>query len=90
MLFIDTPLKISNPNWQKLSAQPVENELRGKIGLSVLPNEIPGIAGEISQLISTKEKFSKDLQELEQKIFFNSPASYQQGLDYILKNLITG
>jgi YidC/Oxa1 family membrane protein insertase len=90
VLFIDTPLKISNPNWQKLSAQPVENELRDRIGLSVLPNEIPGIGGKISQLINTKEKFRNDLQQLEQKIFFNSHASYQQGLDYILRNLITG
>jgi len=88
VLFIDTPLKISNPHWQKLSAPPIENTIRSGIGISMLPEEISSISDKINQLKTHKEKFGKELAELEKEIFFNSPASYKQGLDYIMEKII--
>jgi YidC/Oxa1 family membrane protein insertase len=89
VLFIDTPLKISNPNWQKLGLEPIENDIRSMIGMSVLPDEISTIPQKLHQLESDKEKYRSKLEELEREIFFNSPQSYAHGLDYILQNLIT-
>jgi YidC/Oxa1 family membrane protein insertase len=87
VLFVDTPLKISNPNWQNIAVEPIENFLRSRIGISILPDQLSAIAGKIEQLMSEKEEFKNKLTELGKEIFFNSPQSYTQGLDYILQKV---
>lgn len=88
VLFVDTSLKISNPNWQKLTMEPIENALRSRMGVSILPTEISGIAQKLDLLMSSRENYKTSLPELEKQVFFNSPQAYKQGLNYILGNMI--
>lgn len=83
VLFIDTPLKISNPHWKKIAIEPIEITSRAAMGISVLPTNFSTIAGTLKQLINNKEIFAKNIQQLEKATFFNSAQSYRQGLDYI-------
>ncbi|MBC7827329.1 MAG: CDP-glycerol glycerophosphotransferase family protein [Chitinophagaceae bacterium] len=88
VLFVDTSLKISNPNWEKLGIEPIENSIRSGIGISVLPNELSTIGGKLKQLTGDKDKFRQQLPELEKQLFFNSPESYEKGLNYIFETMI--
>jgi len=43
VVFIDTPPKVQNPEWQRLSARPVENGYREKAGIIVLPGALDAL-----------------------------------------------
>jgi YidC/Oxa1 family membrane protein insertase len=88
VLFIDTPLKISNPNWKSLDIEPLENHIRSAIGMSISPAAIPGISNTLEDLMFQKESYCERIQRLQKQFFFNSPESYRNGLEYILQNTI--
>src|SRR5439155_12552958 len=39
VIFVDTPLRVDNPEWEKLGMVAVENECRSEMGLRILPSE---------------------------------------------------
>ncbi|NOT50160.1 MAG: hypothetical protein HOP10_02675 [Chitinophagaceae bacterium] len=84
VLFIDTVLKETNPAWKELNIEPVENRLRGQLGITVLPEKLNELPGKIKQLGLFQYGFADKVKQLAKEIFFNSEASYQEGLDFIL------
>lgn len=83
VLFIDTPPKVVNPNWEKLGVTPIENKIRSEIGLSISSMELTTIAQIIDNLIKSREDFCTRLQLLEKQLLFNSSLSYQKGVEYV-------
>ena len=72
VLFVDAPQKIQNPNWNKISAAPMELELRNKVGVLVAPN-IPEIISGIEHLSATIDEYKNKIEELRPYYAFNFP-----------------
>jgi len=87
VLFIDTPLKINNPAYKELNIEPVENYLRNDLGVSVDPANINGVVEKVNLLLKDNENFSVKMGKMKSELFYNSPASYKAGLDYVLSKL---
>lgn len=83
VLFIDTELKEMNKEWRKLGIEPIENSLRGQLGISILPKDVNHILETISMLESDST-FSERMKALEQSLFFHS---YREGLHFISSHL---
>jgi len=84
VLFIDTILKQTNPDWKELEVTPIENKLRSEMGVSILPAEMEKIPATIKRLETMAGEFAEKIATLKKKIFFNSPEGYQQGCNYVL------
>jgi CDP-glycerol glycerophosphotransferase (TagB/SpsB family) len=84
VLFIDTPPKILNNNWQNLGIAPLENSLRSQMGVSLLPDNIGDIAETIQQLASAADSYKQSLEQIRSGLFYNADQSYRNGLDYIV------
>ena len=87
VLFIDTPLKINNPDYKELNIEPVENYLRNDLGVSIAPDNLGIIPERINSLLANNENFAVKMEKMKSELFYNSPASYKAGLEYVLSKL---
>ncbi len=79
-LFINTPMKIMNPDWEKYGLVPLEISLREKIGLSVDIDKISTLNEKINQL----SKIENPKNIIEDIMYDNSLANEKSG-EYIIK-----
>lgn len=87
VLFIDTVLKETNTKWRELGVDPVENSLRGQLGVSVSPEKLNEISEKIKELKMLQNGFADKMERLQEELFFNAEASYQKGVDIIIEKL---
>ena len=84
VLFIDTPLKQTNNSMNKIQIEPLENRIRNSIGICFELSEIGKIKEGLIHLENELPKFSNQINDMEDDIFFPSVKSVQNGFNYIL------
>ena len=88
VLFINTPMKVVNPDYQELSTVPIDIELRDKIGISVEEGEISGVAEAVDRLFH-ENRFSKaSMAELRDAYIYHVGSSGRVGAKYIINSLL--
>lgn len=88
VLFINTPMKVVNPDYQELSEVPIDIELRDKIGISVDTDKIDGLNTAVDTLLFD-ERFSKrSIAELRDKYIYNIGTSGKVGAMYLINRLL--
>lgn len=89
VLFINTPMKVINPDYQELSTVPVDLELRSKVGVSIEPENIGEIAAAVEKLLH-EEQFSKEsMADLRTHYIYNVGTSGKVGAKYIIDRLVS-
>ncbi len=89
VLFIDTPMKILNPDYQELTTVPIDIELRSRIGISIKPENVEDeIKNSVDKLLYD-EQFSKDsLYKLKEAYIYNNGESGKVGAKYMIDKLV--
>ena len=89
VLFIDTPMKILNPDYQELTTVPIDIELRNRIGISVKPESVGDkIRVSVDKLLFDAQ-FSVDaLRKLKEEYIYNNGESGKVGAKYIIDKLV--
>jgi hypothetical protein len=84
VLFIETALKETNPDWRELDMPPIENSIRSKLGIVVLPNELDQLPRHLKELEDYTAEFPGRIKELREELFYNSEESYKKGWEYVI------
>ena len=89
VLFIDTPMKIVNPDYKELETVPIDIELRHKVGISVAPDHIENeIVSAVDKLLNDVQ-FSRDsMRVLKEQYIYNVGTSGKVGAKYIIERLV--
>ena len=88
VLFINTPMKIVNPNYKELSSVPIDIELRDKVGISLEETELDRLRPSVEKLLFDNQ-FSKDaLRRLKEQYIYNVGNSGKVGAEYIINRLV--
>jgi CDP-Glycerol:Poly(glycerophosphate) glycerophosphotransferase len=87
VLFIDTAYKQMNPDWKELGMEPIENSLRSSLGVTISPAELEKLPQKMSELTALQPGFANMMDELRQKIFYNSKEAYRSGLAYVVSKI---
>ncbi|MBO4470493.1 MAG: preprotein translocase YidC, partial [Clostridia bacterium] len=82
-VFIDTPPKINNPDYEKITVAPLEFTLRDQVGIRVKPGEFSGLAERIRGLLEDGS-FSGRIREIREKTIANFGRSGEVGGRYII------
>ncbi len=85
-VFIDTPPKINNPDYDKITVEPLEFSLRDQVGIRVNPKEIEGLAEKIRALLGD-ESFSGRIAEIRDKYIANFGRSGEVGGQYLIDEI---
>lgn len=86
-LFINTAMKVENPNWQKIDCVPVEISLRNRIGVAIDKDGLATVDETVDTLIRETENYRSKIDEAYREHFFNIGHSAHVGALYILGQL---
>ncbi len=87
VLFIDTPCRIDNKEYEKLGIEPMELALRPLCGRILEIDNIASLVESISVLINEREKYSDDLLRLRERCIYNFLNSSKIAAAYIADKL---
>lgn len=86
-VFINTPMKVNNPDYEKLGIEPQEIRLRDKVGISLDTEDIIGCNGRIQQLMEHQEEYIRKNLALRDTLIANYGHSGEVGGKYIIDSL---
>lgn len=87
VLFINTPMKIMNPEYQKIDTVPLNILLREEIGRSVAPDALDQVAEIANEMLANPEAYREKIAAFVETYVYNLGHSAEVGADYILKRL---
>ncbi len=87
VLFVNTKMKVENPNWQKIPSIPVEISLREKLGIAVNKEELGRVKEIAEKLLSEQAFYKEKIMQARDAHFYNLGASSAAGAKYILGRL---
>ncbi len=86
-LFINTPMKIMNEDYEELRITPIDIELRNKVGRSVELESLKDLPKIVHELLTSNEFSRESLHKIREKYIYNIGSSGEKGADYILERL---
>ncbi len=86
-IFINTPMKVLNPEYIKYESVPMQIEIRDKIGVSLEPDAVSGIGAVIEDILSGHLLPENQVAEIAGQYVYNIGSSGQVGGRYILETL---
>ncbi len=86
-LFINTPMKIMNEDYEELGITPIDIELRNKVGRSVELESLKDLPKIIHELLTSNEFSRESLRKIREKYIYNIGSSGEKGADYIMERL---
>lgn len=87
ILFIDTPMKVMNPDYEKIPTVPLNIILRDKLGKNLKPNEMERAVEMVEYLLGHKEQYREQIDLLAHEYIYHLGCSAKVGADYIIKSL---
>ena len=86
-IFVNTKMKVLNPNWQKIGCEPVEISLRNIIGVALEKEETANIGAVAAELFARGAEYEETIDRVLGEFLFNIGSAEKVGADYILSSL---
>ena len=87
-LFMNTPMKVVNPDWQKIDVQPFIIDVRSRLGMDLDPSRIKDeLLPVIRRLISHPEIYRQKILDCRDEFLFHPGHSGEVGADYIINRI---
>ena len=87
-LFINTPMKVMNPDYRDIGLEPFDLVIRNQIGIALQPEETDKIADAIERLLHEPVFSKESIANLRDKSLYNVGCAASVGADYLIKRLI--
>ena len=87
-IFIDTPMKVINPEYEKTGIVPAEISLRNKIGRSFAVDKLQDVPRAVDDMLGDVGRYSAEIRDVLQKMYFNPGHAGEVAGRYILETLI--
>ena len=86
-LFINTPMKILNPEYDRIPIVPLDISLRDQIGLSVDPDQLDRLPQMIERLFREKDRYAQRISEIVSRNIFDLGDGARGGGSYMIRKL---
>ena len=87
VLFVNTKMKMENPEWEKLGLTPAEIYLRDKVGVALEKSELERTKTVADELMSSGEKYKEKITALLHEHLYSYGTNGAEGAKYILRRL---
>lgn len=88
VLFINTPMKILNPNYREIPSVPVDIELRSKIGMSLEPGEMDKLCETVGILLHDNQFSQEAMKDMRERYIYHVGNSGKVGANYMIGRLV--
>jgi YidC/Oxa1 family membrane protein insertase len=86
-LFINTPMKVMNPEWQKIGIEPMDIWIRDKIGVSVDIDKLDDIDKIALEMFAESDVYESAIEDLLRSCLYNKGRAAQTGGKYIIEQV---
>lgn len=86
-LFVNTTMKVINPNWKAIDVEPVDFKLRRELGAELQPDDLSALTETVRELIGKPEKYSLQIAALKEETLYNLGRSSRAAGKYILAQI---
>lgn len=86
-LFINTPMKVVNPDWQKISVTPFIIDVRTRIGKAVDVDELSRVGDVAAELMEHSNDYAERIESMRDEFLFNPGCSGRVGAEYIISRI---
>lgn len=87
VLYIDTPMKVMNPEYKRIDTVPINIWIREKTGRIIKPEEVDTAASVVSDMLAESEQYHDKIEAVAQEYVYNLGNSAEVGAKYIIKEL---
>ena len=87
-LFINTPMKVMNPDYRDIDVTPFDISIRNQIGIALEPGQIDQIAPAVHRLLHEQAYSPESIAALRSQSLFNIGKAASVGADYLINRLI--
>lgn len=88
-IFIDTPMKVQNPNWRDYGLDTTDISLRNKVGRSIDPKEVGStFPTTVKDMLDNREEWSAQIEEIRSGFFFNLGSGADAAGEYLLSAIL--
>ncbi len=88
VIFINTPMKVVNPEWEKIGITPTNITFRDLAGVSVDTDKLSRVPSVIDDILAHPDTFRDRIEKMLSDYFFNPGHSGEVAGRYILESLI--
>ncbi len=86
-LFINTPMKVINPEYDQYENKPMEIRFRSVCGISIDPKDVENIAEHTAEVLTHSDDYRQTIEMFMKENVFNIGRSGQNGAKYIVSCL---
>lgn len=87
-IFIDTPMKVINPDYEKTGLVPTEISFRNRLGRSVSPGRLSDLPPIVSDMLENPGKYAAEIKTTLETMYYNPGHAGEAAGQYILQTLI--
>jgi YidC/Oxa1 family membrane protein insertase len=87
-LFIDTPMKVTNPDWEQVGIEPTDISLRNQIGRSLDPADLSELEGVIDDMVSNPASWHDRIRQIRDSFIYNLGHGGEAAGEYILREVL--
>ena len=87
VLFINTPMKVMNPEYQKIDTVPINITLREEIGASIDTDKLDTVADTVARLLSEKDAYYDKIGGFINEYVYNLGNSAEVGAKYMIESI---
>ena len=87
-VFINTPMKVGNPDWHDLGIEPTDISLRNKVGRSFDPADLSGLGDAVAEMIAQPNAWSEKVSAERDEMIFNLGHAAEVAGEYLLERVL--
>lgn len=87
-IFIDTPMKVGNPEWENFGMDPTDITLRNQIGCSLTLDQLGELPDVIGEMLGHHEAWQRRILEIREGFIYNLGHSAEIAGEYILSSIL--
>lgn len=87
VLFIDTPMKIMNPEYRRIDTEPINIWMREVIGKIIKPEDIGTVCRIVDEMLSMTKQYETGIRQVVEEYVYHPGQSTQIGAKYLIRQL---
>ena len=89
ILFINTPMKVMNPDYEEIKTESINLSLRDKLGMSIDPDLLDRTAEAVETLLAQKDEYREKIDALAHEYLYHLDNAAEVGGQYIFQAIRT-
>ncbi|MBR2790829.1 MAG: membrane protein insertase YidC [Eggerthellaceae bacterium] len=88
-IFVDTPTRVMNPDWEQYGIEPTDLSLRKLVGVSIAPEDTINLGKQAMELIGRQDEWHDTIAKVRSEHVFNLGHAAEVGGEFLLQDILT-